>query len=90
MKPPENNREAALRTLKRQIAEQRARLDPRLLEMAAQAAALSQKPAAARQEGMVPYDRAAAAAAVRLFLQNHPDAAAFEKELLALLNIKTH
>lgn len=90
MNPPENSRDAALRALKRQIAEQRARLDPRVLKLAAQAAALSQKPSAAEQEGMVPYDRATAAEAVRLFLQNHPDAAAFEKALLALLNPKSH
>jgi len=70
--PPENSRDAALRALKRQIEEQRARLDPRVLELAAQAAALSQKPAAVRQEGMVPYDRAAAAEAVRLFLRMPP------------------
>jgi len=88
--PPENSRDAALRALKRQIEEQRARLDPRVLELAAQAAALSQKPSAAQQEGLVPYDRAAAAEAVRLFLQSHPDAAAFEKELVALLKLKSH
>lgn len=89
MTPPENTRAAALQKLKQQIEEQRARLDPRVLKLAAQAAALSQKPGN-RQENMVPYDREAAAQAVQLFLQNHPDAAAFEKELLTLLKPETH
>ncbi|MFN7114510.1 MAG: hypothetical protein ACK4PK_09180 [Alphaproteobacteria bacterium] len=89
MTPPENSREAALARLKQLIEEQRARLDPRVLKLAAQAAALSQQPHGG-QESMVPYDRDAAAQAVRLFLQNHPDAEAFEKELLTLLKPKTH
>ncbi|MDP2205714.1 MAG: hypothetical protein Q8K65_05350 [Alphaproteobacteria bacterium] len=89
MTSPENTREAALSKLRQQIKEQRARLDPRVLELAAQAAALSQKPGGGK-ESMVPYDRVAAAEAVRLFLQSHPDADGFEKELLTLLKQETH
>lgn len=84
-RPPAGSREAAIEELKKQIAAQRARLDPAVLKRAAKAAELSQKPAAERAAGLVPYDRAAAAEAVRLFLQNHPDAAHFEEELISLL-----
>jgi hypothetical protein len=87
--PPENTREAALSRLKQLIEAQRARLDPRVLQLAAQAAALSQKPGGG-QENIVPYDREAAAQAVQIFLQSHPDADAFKKELLALLKPDTH
>lgn len=86
--PPsdKNSREAALQELKRQIAAQRQKLDPKVLKLAAQAAALAQTAPDKRAEGLVPYDRSAAAETIRLFLQNHPDATGFEKELLALLN----
>lgn len=89
MTTPKNTREAALQELRQLIEAQRARLDPRVLQLAAQAAALSQKPNSGRDD-MIPYDRAAAAEAIRLFLQSHPDAAAFEKELLALLHPGKH
>lgn len=80
-----DSRQKALETLKKQIAEQRARLDPKLLKLAAQAASLSQKPAGSRNEGLVPYDRDAAAETIRLFLQSHPNAKGFEKELMDLI-----
>lgn len=83
--PPTDRRNAAIAALKKQIAEQRARLDPDVLKRAAQAAELSQKTPEERAAGLVPYDRAAAAEAIRLFLQNHPDAAHFEEELMSLL-----
>ncbi len=92
-KPPINppdRREEALETLKRQIAAQRARLDPKLLKLAEQAASLSQKPAAAKNEGLVPYDRDAAAETIRLFLKDHPDAKGFEKELMSLIRRDQH
>lgn len=86
----QNGRQKALESLKKQIAEQRARLDPKLLQMAAQAASLSQKPAHTRNEGLVPYDRDAAAETIRLFLESHPDAKGFEKELRDLIRRGQH
>ncbi len=87
---PSDRREKALEMLKKQIADQRARLDPKLLKLAAQAASLSQKPASARNEGLVPYDRSAAAETIRLFLKSHPDAKGFEKELMDLIRRGQH
>lgn len=87
-KPPPTGRAAAIEALKRQIAEQRARLDPDVLKRAARAAELSQKPAAEREAGLVPYDRDAAAEAVRLFLEAHPDSAGFKRALHAFLERK--
>ena len=77
------DRKKAIDELKRQIEAQKARLDPKLLEMAGKAAALSQRDPA--KKDMVPYDREAAAAVVRLFLQNHGDRQKFEQRLSALL-----
>lgn len=87
---PASSRQKALAELKKQIAEQRARLDPKLLKLAAQAASLSQKEAAERQNGLVPYDRGAAAEAIRLFLEDHPDSAAFEQALQELIRRSQH
>jgi hypothetical protein len=88
--PPENTRDAALGALKRLIKEQKARLDPRLLEQVARAAVEARKPDAPPHEGTLPYDRAAAAEAIRIFLKNHPDGAAFETALRALLKSRSH
>lgn len=87
---PSDRRAAALERLKQQIAEQRSRLDPKLLELAQKAALLSQKPAESRAEDSVPYDRAAAAEAIRLFLTQHPDAKAFEAALMDMLRRDRH
>lgn len=89
-KTPPDRRTEALEQLKQQIAEQRARLDPRLLQLAQQAALLSQKPAESRNESMVPFDRAAAGEAIRLFMAQHPDAKGFEAALLALIRRENH
>jgi hypothetical protein len=94
-------REEALRELKRQMAEQRARIDPHILKIARQAAERAQDererqtgaaPSQQQADGkrhaghnMVPYDRAAAAEAIALFLRNCEDREAFEKRLLLLL-----
>jgi len=84
MSTREEAREAALKKLRAQIAEQRARLDPKVLRAAAHAAELARDPAKAA-ETMVPYDRARAAEAIRLFLDAHADQAAFQEKLLQLL-----
>jgi len=79
-----STREEALKKLRAQIAEQRARLDPKVLRAAAHAAELAQNPAKAA-ENMVPYDRDNAAEAIRLFLDAHADQAAFQEKLLQLI-----
>lgn len=76
-------REKAIETLKKLIAEQKARIDPAIL---AKAAAAAQGKAAKRgEEDTVPYDRAAAAKAIELFMQNHGNAADFKEKLMRFL-----
>ena len=84
-----STREEALKKLRAQIAEQRARLDPKVLRAAARAAELSQNPAKSA-ENMVPYDRQSAAEAVRLFLNAHDDQAEFQAKLLQLRKQQQH
>jgi len=81
------SRDDALKELQRQIDAQRARLDPKVLKLAEQAARLSQAAQQTGQESpaLVPYDREAAAEVIRLFLKNHKDAPEFEARLLALI-----
>jgi hypothetical protein len=83
-----NTRDKALELLKKQMALQKERLDPKLLETAQKAAAIRQEGRA--KENLVPYDREAAARAVQLFLQNHDAPEEFEQRLLALLKSKEH
>lgn len=79
-------REKALLELKEKIREQRERIDPKVLKMAAKAAALSQEGKAGQD--MVPYDRETAAKAVELFLRGRNDRAEFEERLMALIRNK--
>lgn len=74
-------REKAIAELKRQMAEQRARIDPEVLKKAQKAAAQSQKPPAQRKADMVPFDREAAARVVKKFLENHDDPEALARAL---------
>ncbi|MBL8711845.1 MAG: hypothetical protein JNM12_03015 [Alphaproteobacteria bacterium] len=83
-----SSRDKALEILKKQMQAQKARLDPKLLQIAGKAAALKQEGKA--QKDMVPYDREAAAKAVQLFLKNHDDRADFEQRLLAMLRKSEH
>lgn len=76
-------REKALAVLKEQIRAQRARLDPKLLALAEAAAKLSQK--TVTDDDVVPYDRDAAAEAVRLFLKDHDDPEGLQAEIIARL-----
>jgi len=78
-------REKAIAELKRQMAEQRARIDPEVLKKAQKAAAQSQKPPAQRQADMVPFDREAAARVVQKFLENHEDPEAVARQLKDML-----
>lgn len=84
-----SSREEALKKLRAQIAEQRARLDPKVLRAAERAATLAQNPEKASAD-MVPYDRDSAAAAIRLFLEAHEDQADFQAKLLQLLKQQQH
>ena len=78
-------RQKAIEELKKQIAAQRARIDPEVLEKAHKAALQSQKPKAQREAGMVPFDREAATRAVAQFVQNSEDPAALASQLRDLL-----
>jgi len=79
-----STREEALKKLRAQIAEQRERLDPKVLRAAARAAELAQNPE--RMAGnMVPYDRENAAEAIRLFLDTHENQREFQTKLIALM-----
>ncbi len=77
-------RENALAELKRQIVQTKSRLDPSLLEKMAALAAAS-----AKQGGKAPYDRAAAAKAVELFLSSHGDEKGLRQRLLSFIQKKS-
>ena len=77
-------RESALAELKRQIVQTKSRLDPHLLEKMA-ALTRGGKP----KDGPVPYDRAAAAKAVEIFLSTHGDEKGLRQRLLAFIQKKS-
>jgi hypothetical protein len=79
-----DKREKALQELQRQIREQKARLDPRLLEMAAAAAGDGKK------TETIPYDRESATKAVEMFLANHGDSKGFRQRLLEMIRKSQH
>lgn len=83
-----SSRENAIAELKKLIAAQRDRLDPKVLK-AAERAAKTQQEGRVHQD-MVPYDRDSAQAAVALFLKNHDDPQKLEQRLKALLSSKEH
>lgn len=77
-----SKRDDAIEILKKQIREQRARIDPEVLKKAA--ISLTRPPEPKISE-TVPYDRDAAHRAVELFLENDGERReAFCKKLLAL------
>lgn len=73
-----DERERALESLKKQIKEQRARLDPRTIAQA-------EKILRGEKTDTVPYDKKSAAETIRLFLESHPDSSGFEKRLIEQL-----
>ncbi len=77
-------REEALAVLKRQISDQRARLDPAVL---ARAAAALGGGAPAQSE---PYDRAAATKAIEIFIAAHKDKADFKARLFSFIQKQSH
>ncbi len=79
-----DKREKALQELQRQIRAQKARLDPKLLEMAAAAAGGGKGP------DTVPYDRESATRAVEMFLANHDDSKGFRQRLLEMIRKSQH
>lgn len=81
-----SGRDKAIEELKKQIAAQRDRLDPKVLKAAERAAKTQQE--GRTHKDMVPYDRDSAQAAVALFLQNHDDPRKLEQRLKALLSSK--
>jgi hypothetical protein len=78
-------REKALAELKRQIKEQRARLDPKLLKMAEIAAKTVKM-----EDNSVPYDRESASKAVEMFLAGHADSKGFRQKLLEMIRKNQH
>jgi hypothetical protein len=78
----DDSRKKALEALKKQIAEQRARIDPEVLRRTREAIA-AQNTAPAPET--VPYDKGQAQAAVELFLKSHTDAKSFGVKLAALI-----
>lgn len=90
-----DRREKALADLKALIRQERARIDPQVLERAAQAAKKQQPGAkqaapATKNTGTVPYDSKTAKEAIALFLEHHSDASGFQKRLLERLKKSDH
>lgn len=77
-------RESALAELRQQISQTKSQLDPQLLEK--MAALMGGQMA---KGGKVPYDRAAAAKAVELFLSSHGDEKGLRQRLLAFIQKKS-
>lgn len=76
-----DSREKALQELKKRIREQKARVDPRLLKLAEQAALSRARP----ESASVPYDREAAEKAIAFFLETHEDRKGFEHRLVEFI-----
>lgn len=76
------SRDEALAELKRQISDQRARLDPAVLARAAAAFGGGST--------SVPYDRVAATRAIELFIAAHKDKADFKARLFSFIQKQSH
>jgi len=76
----QDKREKALDVLKKQIRDQRERIDPAVLQRAQEALAAKAAGVSAAPDS-VPYDRETARAAVELFLKDHTDAEGFSLKL---------
>ena len=87
--PPPPELSPAKKKLLAQMKEIREKLGPELLEKAASAIRADNRQAAAGKkpppDNSVPYDKKAASRAIRLFLDNHKNAPAFEKKLIERL-----
>lgn len=82
-------KQKALAELKQLVRDQRARLDPAILEQVAQKLA----PAAAKDSAKPasePYDRAAATRAIELFIAAHKDKADFKARLFTFIQKQSH
>lgn len=82
-------KQKALAELKQLVRDQRARLDPAILEQVAQKLAPSttknNTPTASE-----PYDRAAATRAIELFIAAHKDKADFKARLFSFIQKQSH
>ena len=83
-------RQKALAELKRLVDDQRARLDPAVLEQVAQKLAPATKTSAPAASQSEPYDRAAATRAIELFLAAHKDKADFKARLFSFIQKQSH
>lgn len=89
-KPPIKELSPAKKRLLEIMRETRERLGPELVQKAAAALkAEKNQPKTAKETavppGSVPYDKKSASQAIRTFLDNHKNAAAFEKKLIERL-----
>ena len=90
-----DSRQKAIEELKKQTRLARERLGPEGLKELKKLAKGIQKPkpkpkTPAIPEGMIPYDKKAAAKALEIFLKNHGDPREFEKRLRELLKKSSH
>lgn len=83
-----DSREKALETIKEQIRQQRARIDPAVLKKAQKAAAGKNLNDLQKQEAAVPYDKKSAQKAIELFLLGHADKEEFARKLSLFLSDK--
>ncbi len=72
-----DQRKKALEELKRQMQAARLKIDPAMLARVSRIVTTAQD-----KKNLVPYDKKAAAEAVRLFLSNHADGQAFKAKLI--------
>lgn len=80
-----DKKQKAVEELKRQMRARKAEIDPKVLAVAQRAVK-----AAAGDGKTVPYDRAAAAKAVELFITNHPEQERFRDALLDFIGKNSH
>jgi hypothetical protein len=91
-----DSRQKAIEELKKQTRLARERLGPEGVKELEKLAKAMQKPkskappAPKAPEGMIPYDKKAAAKAFEIFLKNHGDPKEFEKRLRELLKKSSH
>lgn len=83
-------RQKALAELKRLVDDQRARLDPAVLEQVAQKLTPATKSSTPTTSQSEPYDRAAATRAIELFLAAHKDKADFKARLFSFIQKQSH
>jgi hypothetical protein len=83
-------KQKALAELKQLVRDQRARLDPTILQQVAQKLAPQASAVTDAAPASEPYDRAAATRAIELFLAAHKDKADFKARLFSFIQKQSH